>query len=221
MITSLSAKKQDGIFRQKPSTTFKGRDSFHAMWKRCDNAVIPQMVHSVLVSIHQSTLDIYSQGGLKWNFIYEVKEVSAIKQGDLNVTDYFTKIWIIWDQLANLDQIQFPFVLLCTCSAIYGALERKAQDQVIQLLRCLKDQYWNVNFNILWWIIYHQSIMNVFSYTVRATRCQIMNNMIGSMGFEARAVVDASNSNQNCTDDVYNNLRGACTRENQSLYSLW
>nr|KYP76669.1 hypothetical protein KK1_020921 [Cajanus cajan] len=106
MLTALSAKNKlkfvDGTLNE-PSQT----DSFYIAWRRCNNMVVSWIVHSVSVSIRQSILwmdkaiDIwrdlksrYSQGDLL-HISNLQHEASSIKQGDISVTDFFTKLCII------------------------------------------------------------------------------------------------------------------------------
>nr|KYP62153.1 hypothetical protein KK1_016678 [Cajanus cajan] len=106
METSLSAKNKlefiDGSASEPPLD-----DRFHGAWKRCNNMVASWIVNSVSLPIRQSIVwmnkaeDIwhdlksrYAQGNLLR--VSELQhEASSIKQGDLSVTNYFTKLHII------------------------------------------------------------------------------------------------------------------------------
>nr|KYP33320.1 hypothetical protein KK1_045836 [Cajanus cajan] len=103
MLTALSAKNKlefiDGSVPQPlPS------DRSYGAWKRCNNMVISWLVHSVSSSIRQSILwmdqaeaiwhDLqshYSQGDLLRISDLQL-DASSIKQGDLFVIDFFTKL---------------------------------------------------------------------------------------------------------------------------------
>ena len=110
--TTLSAKNKvefaDGCL---PRSTSNHR--LYAAWKKANNMVVSWLVHLVATSIHQSILwmdnavDIwkdlkarYSQGDLLRISNLQHK-LASIKQGDMNITDYFTKLGTIWDELES------------------------------------------------------------------------------------------------------------------------
>nr|KYP36052.1 Retrovirus-related Pol polyprotein from transposon TNT 1-94 [Cajanus cajan] len=175
MITALSAKNKvefvDGSI-QRPTQS----DTLHAAWKRCNNMVVSWIVHSVSPSIRQSILwmdnahDIwkdlksrFSQGDLLR--IYELQQdVASIKQGDKSISDYFTQLRVIWDELESYRPD--PVCVCkskCKCDALISVIERKKQDCVMQFLRGLNDQYNTVKSNILM-MEPLPSIAKVFSY---------------------------------------------------------
>nr|KYP43690.1 hypothetical protein KK1_034868 [Cajanus cajan] len=53
----------------------------------------------------------YSQGDLLRIFDLQ-HEASSMKQGNLSVTEFFTKLCVIWDEIEN-----FRLDLVCTCVA--------------------------------------------------------------------------------------------------------
>jgi len=71
-------------------------------------------------------------------------EASSLNQGDLSVTDYFTKLRIIWDELDH-----FRLDPICSCTKPSLIIQRKREDQAMQFLRGLNDQYNNVKAHIL------------------------------------------------------------------------
>ena len=85
----------------------------HMQWVRCNNMVLSKLVNSISLPIRQSVIwmDIvvyvwndlktrYSQGDLSRISDLQL-EASSLSQNDLSVTDYFTKLRIIWDELDN------------------------------------------------------------------------------------------------------------------------
>jgi len=71
-------------------------------------------------------------------------EASSLNQGDLSVTNYFTKLRIIWDELDN-----FRPDLVCSCNVPSVTVQRKREDQAMQFLRGLNDQCNNIKAHIL------------------------------------------------------------------------
>jgi len=67
-----------------------------------------------------------------------------LNQGDLSVTDYFTKLRVIWDELDN-----FRPDHVCTCNGFSVIAQRKREDQAMQFLHGLNDQYNNIKAHVL------------------------------------------------------------------------
>jgi len=92
--------------------------------KHCNNLIISWLLNSVSQSIAQSVIyfdhatdiwndlrELFSQGDLL--HILEVQEeIYALKQGSQNVTDYFTNLKIVWQELDNYRPLSS-----CNCSA--------------------------------------------------------------------------------------------------------
>ena len=107
-------------------------DPTFASWILSNNMVASWFVHSVFVPIRKSltwmekTLDVwndlkarFSQGDL--SRISDIQmEASSINQGDLSVSDYFTKLRVIWDELVN-----FRLDHVCTCNGSSVIAQRK------------------------------------------------------------------------------------------------
>jgi len=107
MMTALSAKNKVEFVNEKAPEPLKS-DRTYGAWSRCNNMVVSWLVHSVSIPIRQSILwmdkaeeiwnDLksrYAQGDLLR--VSELQqEASSIKQGSLSVTEYFTKLRVIW-----------------------------------------------------------------------------------------------------------------------------
>jgi len=102
------------------------KDLAYNAWKRCNNMVVSWIVHSVSSDIKQSILwmdkaeEIWND--LKARFfqgdllrISDLQmEAASMKQGESTVTEYFTKLRTVWDELENF-RLDPP----CTCHAIF------------------------------------------------------------------------------------------------------
>jgi len=155
VLTALSAKNKVEFVNgtaPRPSET----DSSFSSWTRCNNMVASWLVHSVSVHIRQSiiwmdkALDVwndlkarFSQGDLSRISDLQM-EASSLNPGDLSVTDYFTKLRIIWDELDN-----FRPDPIYSCNEPSVIIQRKREDQAMQFLRGLNDQYNNIKAHIL------------------------------------------------------------------------
>ncbi|WVY96836.1 hypothetical protein V8G54_028987 [Vigna mungo] len=178
---ALSAKNKLEFVDQtlsKPSTT----DDLYPAWKRCNNMVVPWLVHSVSPSIRQSILwmnqadDIwkdlksrYSQGDLLR--IEELQqEAASIKQGETFISEYFSKLRVIWDELeCYRPDLSCTCIPACSCKALTESIERMQQNQIMQFLGGLNDQYNAVRTNILM-MDPLPPISKVFSYAVQQER---------------------------------------------------
>ena len=113
MLTTISAKNKlqfVNVAATEPDSDSPLRDA----WMRCNNMVVSWLVHSVSPQIRQSIIwmenaeDIWSD--LKSHFfqgdllrISDLQsEATKLKQGDQTVSEYFTKLRIIWDELESL-----------------------------------------------------------------------------------------------------------------------
>ena len=145
IITALSAKNEVEFVLGTCPCPLKNHPTYSA-WYRCNNMVVSWLVHSVSIPIRQSivwmgiTLDIwndlksrFSQGDLS-RISYLQMGVAFLHQGELTVTDYFTKLRIIWDELENF---RLNLVCICetkcSCFVAFTSLinQRKCEDQAM------------------------------------------------------------------------------------------
>ncbi|XP_028798972.1 uncharacterized protein LOC114754367 [Neltuma alba] len=127
-------------------------DPLYLAWRQCNNLVISWINRCLSSDISQSVLwintaydlwldlaDRFSQNDA--SRIAEIQEeMFSLRQGDLPVGQYFTKLKILWDELQNLRPLSS-----CTCEA------RKylQQDYTIRFLRGLNDRFTGVKSQIM------------------------------------------------------------------------
>ena len=112
MMTALSAKNKVEFVNGKAPEPWN-YDRTHGAWSRCNNMVVSWLVHSVSIPIRQSVLWMDKAEEI-WNDLKSrcaqgdllrvselQQEASSIKQGSLSVTEYFTKLRVIWDEIEN------------------------------------------------------------------------------------------------------------------------
>jgi len=140
----------------------KKNHSNYSPWYICNNMVVSWLLHFVSLPIQQSimwmdvSLDIwndlktiYFQGDLSRISDLQL-EVASLNRGNLSVTEYFTKLRLIWDELDN-----FRPNAICTCSVkcscFVGSIisQRKCEGHAMQFLRGLNDQYNNIRSHVL------------------------------------------------------------------------
>ncbi|XP_072094170.1 uncharacterized protein [Arachis hypogaea] len=133
-------------------------DPLRKAWNRCNNYVVswinlalsPEiaqsvMWHNVAFDLWQDLKHRYCQGDI-FKIAELDDELSSIKQGDLTITAYFTRLNVIWEELENLRPI--PQCVACDSNnCLCGLMKvRKYQDDayVVRFLKGLNDTYSNV-----------------------------------------------------------------------------
>ncbi|XP_057755517.1 uncharacterized protein LOC130974676 [Arachis stenosperma] len=138
-------------------------DSLYEAWDRCNNIVISWITLALSPEIAQSVIwhDIaadlwrdlkhrYSQGDI-FKMAELDDELSTIKQGELSVTKYFTKLKAIWEELENLRPI--PPCVTCAATNCACGLEmvRKYREDayVVRFLKGLNEAYSHVKSQVM------------------------------------------------------------------------
>ncbi|KAK2366753.1 putative mitochondrial protein [Trifolium repens] len=131
-------------------------------WKRCNTLVLSWLHHSVNSEIASSIIWLdtayqvwqelknrFSQGDfVRISQLYS--ELYSLKQGQLSVTAYFTKMKIVWDELCN-----FRPIPNCTssdsgcCNVVNQIHQYRDNDFVLPFLQGLNDNFSGVKSQIL------------------------------------------------------------------------
>ncbi|WVZ10804.1 hypothetical protein V8G54_015334 [Vigna mungo] len=104
-------------------------------------------------------------------------EATTLSQGELSVTDFFTKLRVIWDELDCFcpDPV-CTCQTKCSCTVSTVLSQRKNEDRAMQLLRGLNDHYTNIQSHILL-LDPIPPISKIFSLVLQQER-QLMNDHI-------------------------------------------
>ncbi|XP_031251067.1 uncharacterized protein LOC116108971 [Pistacia vera] len=167
----------DGTLRA-PLTT----DPMFLAWEGCNTMVICWLNHSLAPSITSTMLWIdktyevwedlrkrFSQGDI-FRISDLQEEIYTFKQEDRNVTNYFTELKILWDELLNLRPIPCcSCTNLCSCGALTKIKTYQSNDYVIRFLKGLGDQFAIVRSQIMLMEPF-PSINKVFSLVVQQER---------------------------------------------------
>ncbi|KAA8535616.1 hypothetical protein F0562_030619 [Nyssa sinensis] len=127
-----------------------------SQWERCNDLVGSWILNSVFDEIRSIILyadtaraiwtDLskpFSQSNAPK--IYQLKQsISSLKQDDLSILDYFTKLKSLWDELNSLYAFQ-PFT--CESGKIFS--ECLQQDRVMEFLQGLHDRFAAIRSQIL------------------------------------------------------------------------
>ncbi|XP_061351940.1 uncharacterized protein LOC133296911, partial [Gastrolobium bilobum] len=126
-------------------------------WERCNTMIISWLNRSISESIAQSVLwmekadDIWNN--LKDRFaqtdMFRISdlqdEIFKLQQGDKCVSDYFTQLKILWDELESLQ----PILPSCACGAATQVKDTRERDYVIRFLKGLNDQFEHVRAQVM------------------------------------------------------------------------
>ncbi|KAG7556653.1 Retrotransposon Copia-like N-terminal [Arabidopsis suecica] len=157
MKISLDAKNKLGLVDGsllRPSET----DAGFRIWSRCNSMVKSWILNVVNKEIYDSIL--YYQDAMEmWNDLftrfkvnnlprkYQLEQaVMTLKQGDLDLSAYFTKKKTLWEQLSNT---RSRTVKKCDCDQVKELLEEAETSRVIQFLMGLNDSFNNIRGQIL------------------------------------------------------------------------
>ncbi|KAL0373951.1 UNVERIFIED_CONTAM: hypothetical protein Sradi_3310800 [Sesamum radiatum] len=125
-------------------------------WKRNDYMVITWILNSVSKKIVDAFIYVSSArslwlqlearyGDSNGPMIYNLEcQISSITQGEMSVTEYFTKITMLWDELTCLDPVP-----ACTYNVHRQVSEREASRQLMRFLMGLNAVFDHVRSQIL------------------------------------------------------------------------
>ncbi|WVZ17715.1 hypothetical protein V8G54_010697 [Vigna mungo] len=201
-VTALSAKNKVEFVLGSAPQPAQTDATFHA-WFRCNSMVVSWLLHSVSPSIRESIIwmdnavDIwndlkirFAQGDLARISTLQM-EATTLSQGELYVTEFFTKLRIIWDEL---DSFRPDPVCICKtkCSCTVSSIlsQRKHEDRAMQLLRGLNSQFTNIQSHILL-LDPLPPISKIFSLVIQQERHIMTDHVTASMK-------TVSNSNSPC-----------------------
>ncbi|XP_019460036.1 PREDICTED: uncharacterized protein LOC109359795 [Lupinus angustifolius] len=137
-------------------------DPLYGPWVRCNMMVLSWIQHCVDESIVKSILwidtaaeawkdlhDRFSHGDI-FRIVALQKEFYHLDQGNLDISDYFTKLKTLWDEIEDFRP--FPnckCLAPCICGAMDSLKPYKEQDYVIRFLEGLNEQFAHVKSQIM------------------------------------------------------------------------
>lgn len=131
-------------------------------WDRCNTMVMAWITNSVEPDIAQSILwmdtaseiwmelrDRYHQGD-----IFRISDIQEqlfnLKQGDLTITQFFTNLKKLWQELDNFRPIPTcTCAIKCSCTLLPTIKSYRETDYVIRFLKGLNEQYAPVRSQIM------------------------------------------------------------------------
>ncbi|XP_050220881.1 uncharacterized protein LOC126671188 [Mercurialis annua] len=98
-------------------------DRLYPIWKRCNTRVLSWLVNSLTPTISQSVISFDSALEI-WNDLKDMfsqgdyvrisdlqQEIYSLKQGSLSVTEFYTKLKVVWDEFVHLRPLP-----TCSCN---------------------------------------------------------------------------------------------------------
>ncbi|CAN7045248.1 unnamed protein product [Brassica oleracea var. botrytis] len=124
-----------------------------ASWSRCNNIVCTWIVNAVEKSIAKSIMYLDTARQM-WLDIHDQfkqsdgprnadikQQIFAEVQGSQSVSDYYTKLKQLWEELKNHES---PYTCCCNrsdCSSLKRILQRDEQDKILKFLTGLNDTF--------------------------------------------------------------------------------
>ncbi|GAB2295399.1 hypothetical protein Dimus_038351 [Dionaea muscipula] len=160
ILKAFSAKSKLGILKGTLQRTEENGDQ----WDRCNDlccawilgAVNPDIYDSIFelntaVEMWTDLEDCYSRhtGPSKYQVI---KEIHTIQQGNLSVSDYYTKLKGLWQKLASMrtsKKCECNGVSTCTCGLLQSLEREEEEEKLMVFLMGLNDTFTPIRGNLL------------------------------------------------------------------------
>ncbi|KAL1331456.1 hypothetical protein AAHE18_12G186700 [Arachis hypogaea] len=134
---AIISKNKYGFLTGSISSPLPG-DPLFSTWERCNNLVLSWLFHSLSPSITQSVL-YFATASSVWTDLKErfaqsdllriaelQEEIYALKQGTLSVTEFYTSLKSLWEELDSSRPLP-----VCSCPATF----HRSQDFIIRFLK--------------------------------------------------------------------------------------
>lgn len=154
---SLDAKNKIGFVDETLSRPAVD-DCLFKIWSRCNSMVKSWLLNVVNKEIYDSIL-YYDDASQMWDDLfrrfkvnnlprkYQLEQaVMSLKQGQLDLSSYFTQKKTLWEKLANTKS---STVKKCNCDQVKELLEEDETSKIIQFLMGLNDNFNNIRGQIL------------------------------------------------------------------------
>ena len=123
------------------------------MVSRIINCVSPKIATSTVYrrtakEVWKKLQNMFSQGN--GPRVYQVqKDLASISQGELTVSDYFTNLSILWDEIQNYEPLPLCSCEKCVCHVNEKISNLHHREAIMQLLMGLNDSFSHIRGQIL------------------------------------------------------------------------
>ncbi|CAJ2668236.1 unnamed protein product [Trifolium pratense] len=206
LISKNKEKFIDGTFSKPPTN-----DPMFAQWIRCNNMVLAWFHRSVSESIAKSILSISTAAGvwsdLKNRFsqgdIFRISDIQEelyrFRQGNLDVSDYFTGLRVYWDELEDYRPIPYcKCSIACTCGGYTSMKQFREQDYVIRFLKGLNERFTHTKSHIMA-MDPLPTVSKAFSLVLQQER-ELLGNGITTSQTDENAIALAANASRNASN---------------------
>ncbi|XP_061356409.1 uncharacterized protein LOC133300840 [Gastrolobium bilobum] len=165
------------------------KDRRHASWERCNTMVLSWLHRSITDSISQSILwmdqDVDVCRDLKERFsqsdIFRISdlhdEIFCLHQGENSISDLYTQLKILWDELESLQPTPTCKCVKPCCSISSQVRSIRDRDYSIRFLKGLNEQFSHVRSQIML-MDPLPPINRVFSLMTQQERQMHLNNVM-------------------------------------------
>ena len=155
MIIALIAKNKFGFVDGSIAKPEIGDNLYH-FWSRCNNMVMSWILNAVSKDIADSIMYIHDARSMwidlhdRFNQsngprIFQLKQqIHTLTQGSNDVSAYFTKLKIFWDELRD-----FRPAPVCNCGGMKSLTDYQHEDYVLQFLMGLNESFSQIRVQIL------------------------------------------------------------------------
>ncbi|XP_061373622.1 uncharacterized protein LOC133315950 [Gastrolobium bilobum] len=175
-------------------------------WQRCNNMVVAWIHKSTSQSIVQSIIWIENaqdvwldlQRRFSRSDVFRIsdlqEEIYRLQQGEKNVTEFFTELKTLCDELDNLKPLPVcKYNTRCSCGGYMKMQEYRERDHMIRFLKGLNDQYSQVRSQIML-IDPLPDVTRVFAMIVQQER-QFQGEIRSTNPIKAQAFADIDERN--------------------------
>lgn len=130
-------------------------------WERCNDLVISWILYNLDENIAKSVLflntarDIWKDLEDRFGFasitqVYTLEQkISEISQGTQSISEFYTSIKSVWDNLDDIHPMIYCNCGKCSCEVNSKLLQKQQQQRLLQFLLKLNDQFSAVRGHIL------------------------------------------------------------------------
>ena len=149
LISKNKEKFIDGTLPKPPVS-----DVLYAPWIRCNTMVLAWIHRSISDSIARSILwienavDVWKNLKIRFSHgdIFRISDIQEdlykLRQGNLDVSNYFTQMKVLWDELEAYRPITAcSCAIPCSCGALASIRTYREQDYVIHFLKGLSEKF--------------------------------------------------------------------------------
>ncbi|KAL5571608.1 hypothetical protein UlMin_021205 [Ulmus minor] len=155
MVIALIAKNKFGFVDGSIAKPEIGDNLYH-FWSRCNNMVMSWFLNAVSKDIADNIMYIHDARSMWIDLhdqfnqsngprIFQLKQqIHALTQGSNDVSAYFTKLKIFWDELRD-----FRPAPVCNCGGMKSLIDYQHEDYVLQFLMGLNESFSQIRAQIL------------------------------------------------------------------------